>query len=147
MRLLIVGTLKGQLTTATKIAMENGASVTHAEATEQAMAVLRGGKGADLLMVDVALDIRDLVLRLEAERIAVPIVACGVSNDARAAVAAIHAGAKEYIPLPPDPELIAAVLAAVSDDTRELIYRDETMAHVVKLAQQIAASDASVMIT
>jgi len=147
MRLLIVGTLKGQLTTATKIAMDKGAAVTHAESNDQAMAVLRSGKGADLLMVDVALDIRDLVLRLDAERIAVPIIACGVSNDARAAVAAIHAGAKEYIPLPPDPELIAAVLAAVSDDARELIYRDETMAHVVKLAQQIAPSDASVMIT
>ena len=35
MRLLIVGTLKGQLTTATKIAMDNGASVTHAEDHEQ----------------------------------------------------------------------------------------------------------------
>ena len=30
MRLLIVGTLNGQLTTATKIAMERGATVTHA---------------------------------------------------------------------------------------------------------------------
>ena len=147
MRLLIVGTLKGQLTTATKIAMDNGASVTHAEAIEQAMAVLRGGKGADLLLVDVALDIRDLVMRLEAEHIHVPIVACGISNDARAAVAAIHAGAKEYIPLPPDPELIAAVLAAVANDLRDLIYRDEAMGKVVKLAQQIAGSDASVMIT
>src|SRR5437764_9004992 len=147
MRLLIVGTLKGQLTTATKIAMDNGASVTHADDSRKALRVLRGGKGADLLLVDVALDIRDLVMRLESEHIHVPIVACGVSNDARAAVAAIHAGAKEYIPLPPDPELIAAVLAAVSDDTREMIYRDETMAHVVKLAQQIAPSDASVMIT
>ncbi len=136
MRLLIVGTLKGQLTTATKIAMDNGASVTHAEDHEQAMRVLRGGKGADLLLVDVFLDIRDLVMRLEAEHIHVPIVACGISNDARAAVAAIHAGAKEYIPLPPDPELIAAVLAA-----------DEAMAKVIKLAQQIAGSDASVMIT
>src|SRR6266436_5316328 len=126
MRLLIVGTLKGQLTTATKIAMDNGASVTHAEDHEQAMRVLRGGKGADLLLVDVALDIRDLVLRLEAEHIHVPIVACGISNDARAAVAAIHAGAKEY---------------------RDLIYRDEAMAKVIKLAQQIACSDASVMIT
>ncbi len=158
MRLLIVGTLKGQLTTATKIAMDNGASVTHAEDHEQAMRVLRGGKGADLLLVDVALDIRDLVLRLEAEHIHVPIVACGISNDARAAVAAIHAdaraavaaihaGAKEYIPLPPDPELIAAVLAAVANDSRDLIYRDEAMAKVIKLAQQIACSDASVMIT
>jgi DNA-binding NtrC family response regulator len=147
MRLLIVGTLKGQLTAASKLAMEKGASVTHADSIEQALAVLRSGRGADLLMVDVALDIRDLVLRLDAERIAVPIVACGISNDARAAVAAIRAGAKEYIPLPPDPELIAAVLAAVTNDARELVYRDETMAHVVKLAQQIAPSDASVLIT
>src|SRR5262245_15383664 len=119
MRLLIVGSLRGQLTTATKLAMAKGASVTHAETVEQALNVLRSGRGADLLMVDVALDIRDLVLRLDGERIAVPIIACGVSNDARAAVAAIHAGAKEYIPLPPDPELIAAVPAAVTDDARE----------------------------
>ena len=147
MRLLIVGTLKGQLTTATKIAMDKGATVTHAESIDQALAVLRSGRGADLLMVDVAIDIRDLVTRLEAERIHAPIVACGIVNDARAAVAAIHAGAKEYIPLPPDPELIAAVLAAVADDTRELVWRDEAMAQVMKLAQQIATSDASVLIT
>src|SRR6201987_3454664 len=147
MRLLIVGTLKGQLTAAKKIAMDNGASVTHAEGNEQAMAVLRGGKGADLLLVDVGLDIRDLVMRLEAEHIQVPIAACGICNDARAAVAAIHAGAKEYIPLPPDPEMIAAVLAAVADDAREMVYRDDAMAHVVKLAQQIAPSDASVLVT
>src|ERR1700756_218894 len=147
MRLLIVGTLKGQLTGATKIAMDKGAAVTHAESNDQAMAVLRSGKGADLLMVDVALDIRDLVLRLEAEHIHVPIVACGTQTDARAAVAAIHAGAKEYIPLPPDPDMIAAVLAAVANDSREMVYRDDAMAHVVKLAQQIAPSDASVLIT
>jgi two-component system response regulator FlrC len=147
MRLLIVGTLKGQLTTATKIAMERGAAVTHADSIEQALAVLRSGRGADLLMVDVAVDIRELVSKLEIEHIHVAIVACGVENNARAAVAAIHAGAKEYIPLPPDPELIAAVLAAVADDARDLIYRDEAMAQVVKLATQVATSEASVLIT
>src|ERR1043165_26989 len=147
MRLLIVGTLEGQLTLATKLAMEKGATVTHAEDIEQALRVLRSGRGADLLMVDVAVNIRDLVARLENEHIHVPIVACGTGTDARAAVAAIHAGAKEYIPLPPDPELIAAVLAAVADDTREFVYRDEAMAQVAKLAQQIAPSDASVLIT
>src|SRR5499427_9372829 len=147
MRLLIVGTLHGQLTLATKLAMDKGATVTHADGAEQALKVLRAGRGADLLMVDVAVDIRSLFDSLEAERIHLPIVACGTGTDTRAAVAAIHAGAKEYIPLPPDPELIAAVLAAVTDDSRELVYRDETMAHVVKLAQQIAPSDASVLIT
>src|SRR5208282_4451433 len=147
MRLLIVGTLNGQLTTATKIAMDKGATVTHATDIAQALAVLRSGHGADLLMVDVAIAIRDLVTALEAEHIHAPIVACGIATDARAAVAAIQAGAKEYIPLPPDPELIAAVLAAVADDRRELIYRDEAMARVVKLALQVAPSDASVLIT
>ena len=62
-------------------------------------------------------------MRLEAEHIHVPIVACGISNDARAAVAAIRAGAKEYIPLPPDPELIAAVLAAVANDHATCLSR------------------------
>ena len=147
MRLLIVGTLHGQLTLATKIAMEKGASVTHADGIEQALRVLRGGRGADLMMVEVAVDIRELVTRLDAEKIHVPIVACGTGTDARAAVAAIHAGAKEYIPLPPDPDLIAAVLAAVADDHRDLVYRDDAMAQVIKLAQQIAPSDASVLIT
>jgi two-component system, response regulator FlrC len=147
MRLLIVGTLNGQLTIATKMAMEKGAHVTHAADNNQALAVLRSGRGADLLMVDVAINIRELVLALEAERIYAPIVACGTATDARAAVAAIHAGAKEYIPLPPDAELIAAVLAAVADDSRDMIYRDDAMARVVKLAQQVAGSEASVLIT
>ena len=147
MRLLIVGTLNSQLTIATKLAMDKGATVTHAADIAQALAVLRSGRGADLLMVDVAVAIRELVNALEAEHIHAPIVVCGTATDARAAVAAIHAGTKEYIPLPPDAELIAAVLAAVADDERELIYRDDAMARVVKVALQVAPSDASILIT
>jgi DNA-binding NtrC family response regulator len=146
MRLLIIGSLNGQLTAATKIAIERGASVTQAADIAQGLAVLRT-KGADLIMIDVGLDIRELVEKLAAEHMHVPVAACGVDNDARAAVAAIHAGAKEYLPLPPDPELIAAVLAAVTHDERELIFRDPAMESVVKLATQIAASEASILIT
>ena len=147
MRLTIVGQLKGQLTAATRIAMDRGAAVTHAETVDQAMRTLRAGRSADLIMVDVALDVRELIAGLEAERFHVPVVACGVDNDARAAVAAIQSGAKEYIPLPPDPELIAAVLAAVADDQRDLVFRDPAMIAVVQLATQIAGSAASVLIT
>ena len=147
MRLLIVGTLHGQLTTATKIAMDKGATVTHATDIAQALAVLRSGRGADLLMVDVAIDIRALVAALEAEHIHAPIVACGTATDARAAVAAIHAGAKEYIPLPPDAELIAAVLAAVAEESSAFIFNDPNLKAVLKLADQVAPSDASILIT
>ncbi|MBA4208288.1 MAG: sigma-54-dependent Fis family transcriptional regulator [Parvibaculum sp.] len=147
MRLLIVGTLNGQLSTATKMAMSKGAKVTHTETVDQAIETLRAGRGADLMMVDVAADISSLIPRLQAEHICVPVVACGVETDARAAVNAIRAGAKEYIPLPPDAELIAAVLAAVAEDNHALVFRDARMADVVKLADQVAPSDASILIT
>ena len=146
MRLLIVGRLSGELVTASKIAMHRGASVTHAEGLDQGLAVLRA-KGGDLVMVDVGLDIARLVRALAEERIRTPVVACGIASDARAAVAAIQAGAKEYIPLPPDPELIAAVLEAVAADARSFVWRDPSMERVVKLAEQVARSEASVLIT
>lgn len=147
MRLMIVGTLRGQLSAATRIAHERGAQVTQADTIENALKYLRAGRGADLMMVDVALRIGDLIAALASEMINVPVVACGVSNDAAAAVAAIEAGAKEYIPLPPDPEMIAAIIAAVTRDNLEVVVTDETMLRVLRLAEQIASSEASVLIT
>jgi two-component system, response regulator FlrC len=147
MRLLIVGTLKGELITAAKIARERGAQVAQVDGVETALAHLRAGRGADLLMVDVSLNIRFLADAMHAERIVSPIVACGTGTDARAAVAAIQAGAKEYIPLPPDPDLIAAILEAVAREKSDFIFRDPSMDRVVKLALQVAGSEASVLIT
>jgi DNA-binding NtrC family response regulator len=147
MRLLIVGPLGGQISAATKIAMEHGAKVAHVDTIEQATGALRAGRGADLLMVDARLDIAALIAANEAEHIVVPVVAAGVGIDPTTAARAIRAGAREYISLPPDAELIAAVLAAVCDDERPLIAADAAMKHVVAMADQIAASDASIMIT
>ena len=103
MRLLIIGALEGQLSEATKMAMNGGAKVAHAPSVEIALAALRAGRGADLLLVDVVMDIAGLIAGLEAERIAIPVVACGVEANAAAAVNAIRAGAKEYIPCPRTP--------------------------------------------
>jgi len=116
MRVLIVGNLGGQLSTATKIALDNGAKVAHVEDIARATYALRAGQGADLLMVDASLDIAKLIAANEAERIVVPVVACGVNVTPELAAEAIRAGAKEFIPLPPDADLIAAVLAAVADE-------------------------------
>jgi two-component system, response regulator FlrC len=147
MRILIVGPLNGQITVATKIALDRGAKVAQVDTIAQATAALRTGRGADLLMVDISLDIAALIAANEAERIRVPVVACGVNVDARAAAAAIRAGAKEFIPLPPDAEMIAAVLAAVSDDERPMIADDPAMKKMIDMADQIATSDASILIT
>ncbi|MBV5336347.1 sigma 54-interacting transcriptional regulator, partial [bacterium] len=147
MRLLIVGTLEGYITTAGKIAMQRGAKVSHTDSIEGALAALRAAAGADLVMIDVKLDIARFVDSLKAERITIPIVACGIGTDASAAVRAIRAGAKEYLPLPPDAELIAAVLAAVAEESHAIISQDPAMLAVLRLADQIAPSDASVFIT
>jgi DNA-binding NtrC family response regulator len=147
MRILIIGGLSGQLAAASKIAIDRGAKVAHVASVEQATAALRNGRGADLLMVDAHLDIAGLIRSNDAERIVVPVVACGVDTAPEAAAAAIRAGAKEFIPLPPDADLIAAVLAAIADDDRTIVVRDEGMKAVLKLAEQIAPSDASVLIT
>ena len=147
MRLLVVGRLSGQLSVAVKMAMNAGAKVAHVETIAMATHALRSGQGADLLMVDYDLDIAGLIAANEAERIRVPVVACGIAADPLRAAAAIRAGAKEFIPLPPEAELIAAVLAAVSDDDRPMIARDPVMEQVIALANQVAPSEASILIT
>jgi DNA-binding NtrC family response regulator len=147
MRLLVVGRLNGQIAAAVKMAMQAGAKVAHVETVQAATHALRSGQGADLLMVDYELDIAGLIAANEAERIRVPVVACGVGADPKRAADAIRAGAKEFIPLPPEAELIAAVLAAVSDDDKPLVARDPAMQAVIRLADQVAASDASILIT
>src|SRR5580693_5364407 len=147
MRLLIIGSLGGQIGAATKIAIDRGAKVSHANTIDQALAELRQGRGADLIMADVGLDIGLLVRSLAAERICTPVVACGIGTDARRAVDAIRAGAKEYVPLPPDPALIAAVLEAVADESHQLIFEDEATASVIAMADQIAGSEASILVT
>ena len=147
MQLLIVGGLSGQLGAASRIAVQRGAKVSQADSTTAALEVLRSGHGADLLMVDIKLDISDLIANLKSERITVPVVACGIETDPDTAVAAIKAGAKEYIPLPPDADLIAAVLEAITDDSQALIVRDPAMQKTIGMAEQIAPSQAGVLIT
>lgn len=147
MRLLIVGPLEGYISAAGKIALSRGASVAHVDCIEHALNALRSGQGADLLMMDVKLDIGAMIQSLRQERFVVPVVACGIGADASAAVRAIKAGAKEYLPLPPDAEMIAAVLQAVAQESHSLLYRDAAMDALVKLAEQIAPSEATVLIT
>jgi DNA-binding NtrC family response regulator len=146
MRLLIVGTLEGHISAAAKIAMARGAKVAQVDTTEAALAALRGGQGADLVMVDVNLDVKSMMESLTSERINAPVVACGIGNETDAAVEAIRAGAKEYVPLPPDPELIAAILEAATEESSAIIHGPGPMEKVLSLADQIAPSDASVLI-
>ncbi len=146
MRLLIIGALDGQIGAASQIAMARGAKVSLADDVDQGLEFLRT-QGADLVMIDVRRDVNRLMECVEAERISIPVIACGIASDASAAVRAIKAGAKEYITLPPDAEMIAAVLAAVTDDNHAIIFKDPRMAATMRLAEQVANSHASILIS
>lgn len=148
MRLMIVGSLEGYISAAGKIALQRGAKVIHCEDTEQAIGALLNGKGADVVLCDIKQKIAPFVQALDENRIHIPVVACGIGTDARAAVKAIQDGAKEYLPLPPDAELIAAVLEAVTQENNDaMIANDAAMQNVLKLAEKIAPSEATVLIT
>ncbi len=147
MRLMIIGRLDGHISQAGKIALQRGAKVIHCEDTDEAFGALTNGKGADLVMIDVKQKIGAFIERLQAERIHIPVIACGIGTDAQSAVRAIQQGAKEYVPLPPDAELIAAVLQAVTEENNSMIADDPVMKPILALADKIAPSEATVLIT
>lgn len=147
MQVLIVGGLGGQIGAASKIAMARGASVQLAESVTTALNILRAGNRIDVVMADITLDVAALIDAISQERINVPVVACGVGNDVNGAVNAIKAGAQEFIPLPPEADLIAAIFEAVTEESHALIHRDPKMAETLRLATQVAKSSASILIT
>jgi two-component system, response regulator FlrC len=144
MRLLITANPESPFIVAAAIAEAKGATVAHAHSAEQAMAAVRSGAHVNLMLVEVGIDIRNIARELEAEESPPPIVACGTRNDVHAAVAAIHAGARAYISLQPDSDIIAAMLGAVAEGTSDLIDDDDAIALMVEVAEQVKPSGALV---
>ena len=147
MRVLIIGSLQGHATIAAHIAIKKGAKVTQVLTLEEGLNSLRAGRGADLVLVDVLLNVPHFIRALTSEHICAPVVACGVNANPKLAGEAIEAGAKEYLPLPPDPELIAAVIGAVAEVKSAFIFNDPSMKSLLVLADKIAPSEASVFLT
>ena len=147
MKVLIIGSLAGDLGQAAQIAIARGAKLDQADNADQALPRLRADARLDLVLCDLRQDVGSVVRALLRERIAIPVVACGTNDDPEAAVRAIQAGAREFLPLPPDPDLIAAILEAASGESHSLIVNDPVMAAAVRRAEQVAKSEASVLIS
>lgn len=147
MRVLVFGSLATELGTAARMVRARGGGIVHADTQESAVAALRRDGTIGLAFVDLARDVAALIAALRAERIGVPVVACAVAARAEEAVAAVRAGAREFLPLPPDPDLIAALLAEASGEATAPIARDPVMQACLARAEQVAASDATVLIT
>src|SRR4051812_35321367 len=146
-RLLIIGSLRGELACAARMAQAQGAAVAQCDGPASGLDRLRA-EGADLVLCDIAHDIGWLIRAMAAERMACPVVACGGEAEAEGAVRAIRAGAKDYLPLPPEAELIAAMLrAAAGEAGSRPVVQDPAMQAVLQRAEQVARAEASVLIT
>jgi DNA-binding NtrC family response regulator len=146
MHVLIIGSLGGDLGQAARIATARGARLHQADDDRSALNRLRLDARVDLVLVELPHDVAGLVRALNAERILVPVVACGNVPAAEAA-AAITAGAREFMPLPPDPDLIAAILDAAAGESHAVVARDPAMLSTIRRAEQVAGAEASILIT
>jgi len=75
MRVLIIGSLAGELGQAARIAIARGAKLDQADDADSALARLRTDARVDLVLCDVVHGVGAVVRALAAERMAVPVVA------------------------------------------------------------------------
>ena len=144
-RLTLVGAQHSVFRQAAQMARETGALVSMADDERSALDLLRRA-GGDLVMIDVSLDVAGFISGLRAERIAVPTIACGIDASAELAVAAVRGGARDYLPLPPDRDLIAAAIFSVARPSRDMIGNSEAMRQATGFAKSMAATAAPILI-
>lgn len=146
MRILIIGSLSGELGKAAKIVLARGACVDHAETNAHAIKKICSCGDYKFIICSVKENISNLIESLKQERIAVPVIACG-PEDPVIAADAIANGAEDYIPLPPDPDIIAAFLQDASNEKTIFHTVDPVMKKLLNQVDKIAASGASVLVT
>ena len=144
-RVLLVGAPRSTFREAAELARSTGAEVCLADDAQSALEQLRAA-GRDLVIIDVELDVPAFIRQLQVERFAIPVLACGVDAPADRAVAAIRAGARDYLPLPPQRDLIAAAIGSITRRPLRLISSCETMERAVRYGLSMAPTSAPVLI-
>jgi len=143
--MMLVGAPGSEFRTAADMARQTGANVAMADDAGMALRQLRD-TGSDLVMIDVAEDVARFIAQLRTEHIAVPVIACGIDASADRAVAAIRGGARDYVPLPPQADLIAAAILSVAQHDARLVGDDPELRRALALGLAMARSGAPIVI-
>ena len=153
-RILLIGGLSGDLANVAVQATRDGATVSQADTIGIGLEALRRTPNIALIIADIAFDITTLCQALTTERFSVPLIAAGHDIAPHQAEAAIRAGARDILSLPTSPATLSALLACATNAPAATqgapsapVMRDPTMLAVLRRAEQIAFSDASVLIT
>jgi two-component system, NtrC family, response regulator HydG len=145
-RLLLIGAPGSEFRRAAALAVEAGAEVVAVDSIAAALDIVRAD-AADLAMIDIKIDIAAFIAQLRREHMSLAVYACGVDAPASHAVAAIRAGARDYLPLPPDRDLIAAAILSVVGKTPSLIGNDPAFDRARSLGLAVAPARAPFLIT
>jgi len=153
-----------------KLLMQDDYEVDAAADGQEALDVVQE-KAPDLIVTDLAMPVMsgmDLLARLKEQVPAIPVVVATSSNDVSSAVAAMRAGAEDYLTKPIDFDALLVVieralerrdLAVESENLRrQLRARDQeglegllgtspAMGKIYRTARQVAPSRATVLIT
>ncbi len=146
-KILIAGPGGGALDQAARLATRAGAQIIRAESAAAAAALARAQPDIALVLADVGIGLATLLAQLRAALISLPVIATGTTLDVPQAVAAIKSGAADVLVLPTDESGIRRALMHAQADPQSPEAADPAMLAVLRLARDIAASDASVLIT
>ena len=145
-RMVLVGRGQPELEAAAAMAVAAGAEVVCVNDGAEALVSLRN-TGGDLVMIDIGCDVKGLIRQMRAERMSTPVLACGVQALAAAAVEAIRAGAQDYIPLPPDADLIAAAITSVAMRSLRMLGDAPAYRKAVNFAMSMSKANVPVLVT
>lgn len=151
MQLLLVGKLNKHITEAILLAKELGNKILHSETVKDAIITLaKGNSQIRAIFISVEEDVANFIKKLRSEKIASDVFSYGLGPTSDKAIATIEAGAKDYLPLPPDKQVIAKIFASLSNGggaKEAMICASPKMASVVEIAKKVASSTASIFIT
>ena len=147
MRVLLVGSLSQGIEPVVEVMRPRGIKLLQADSTRSAVAQMKAGAQADLLLVELPYDIVGLLRCLSEARVTKPVVVCGRYKEAPDTVKAIADGARAFLPLPLDVDALATILQPASGRGHALVASDPAMLALIRRAEQVAPSEATVLIT
>lgn len=145
MRVQIVGGLAARLAAGAHATLGPAVEVDYAAEPRAAVAATSRAKPADLYFLEAGADLDEAIRQLRAARVAAPVIACGYNPSA--ADAALRAGAAAFLTPQSDAAAIAEAVECALGGEPEIIAVEPVSVEVLALADRIAKSDATVLIT
>ncbi len=145
MRILIVGNLAARLAASAHGLLGADVEIDYAAEPRAALNAAARARPIDLYFLEAGPMLAASIAALRAARIAAPVIACGYAPSDEDAV--LRAGAAAYMTPQSDLEDITAAIDRALSGQGEIIAIDAAMLDVLALADRVAPSEATILIT